>query len=156
LDRQISFPLFPFDWSLMQSFSPHQCLYSIAYMTFFAYFGINITLTFVCDAVDLSDAPKELGVPRLAYFWNRFCLTEGEEPIALKWDWKEGEEPMWVNQLAAPPETIVDPQKQLDIQELGIRKYKKAIRRIKIKQFNQALVAKDFTMLKKNQKQLPP
>lgn len=93
---------------------------------------------------------------RVAWFWNRFCLKEGEKPVELSYPWKEGEEPLWLKELTAPPETIVDPAHQLDPMEVGPRKYMRTIRRLKIKEYNAAISAKNFSVLKKNQKQLPP
>jgi hypothetical protein len=106
--------------------------------------------------VDVSDAPPGLNVARLCYFWNKFCLKPGEAPTTINYPWKEGEEPQWALDLLLPYETIVDPAQQLDPRVIGPRKYKKAIRRQKILQFNQSMVAKDFTIIKKNTKQLPP
>lgn len=107
-------------------------------------------------AVDVSDAPQELGMARVVYFWNKFCLKEGEAPVKLALPWKDGEEPRWYKDLSLPPETIIDPVQQLDPHEIGARRWKKSIRRLAIKQYNQGMVAKEFNLIKKNQKQLPP
>lgn len=106
--------------------------------------------------MDLSDAPKECSMARVVYFWNRFCLKEGEAPIKLELPWKEGEEPNWYHELSQPPETIVDPINQLDPAVIGVRRYQKTVRRLKIKEFNQSIKAKDFGIIRKNMKQLPP
>ena len=105
---------------------------------------------------DVSDAPPERSMARIVYFWNKFCLKEGEAPVKIGLPWKEGEEPRWYKELSLPPETIVDPAHQLDPLEIGARRYKKAVRRLKIKNFNQQMVAKNFTIIRKNIKQLPP
>ena len=117
---------------------------------------IFICLTGCVWTVDVSDAPPELGMARVAYFWNKFCLKEGDTPVKLALPWKKGEEPRWYMDLALPPETIVSPSQQLDPREIGPRRWKKSIRRLGIKQFNQGMVAKQFSQIKKNQKQLPP
>ena len=93
---------------------------------------------------------------RVVWFWNRFALKEGEQPVKLDWPWKEGEEPEWYHTLTQPPETIVDPVMQLDPERIGAKRFLKAIRRQKIKQFNQAIKSKDFSVIKQNIKQLPP
>ena len=106
--------------------------------------------------VDVSDAPPGLTVHRLAYFWNKFCLKPGDKPVTLKYPWEEGKEPQWAKDLTLPYETIVDPVQQLDPEVVGPRKFKKAIRRQQILEFNKSMVAKDYSIIRKNIKQLPP
>lgn len=106
--------------------------------------------------MDTSDAPQQLGMARIVYFWNKFCLKDGEKPVTIGLPWKAGEEPRWYKELSLPPETIVDPKNQLDPKIIGARRYLKAIRRLKIKEYNQQMVAKDFSIIKRNTKQLPP
>lgn len=104
----------------------------------------------------MSDAPKELGMARIVYFWNKFALRDGDKPATIGIPWKEGEEPRWFQELTLPPETIVDPVHQLDPEKTGARRFKKTVRRLAVKEFNQQMVAKNFDIIRRNIKQLPP
>lgn len=92
---------------------------------------------------------------RVVYFWNKF-KPEYQPHVEIKIPWEKGQHPSWVNDICAPYETIVDPINELHPKITGTRFMKKLQNRIKIKQKNAELASKNFKVLPKKRKPLPP
>lgn len=103
----------------------------------------------------MSDAPKEIGMDRVAYFWDRFGKQPTDPKSNLTIPWKEGEEPFWLSEITEPYETILDPENQIDTKKTGYRFLLKEKRRKLLRENNERMSQGDFSVIKKQNKQIP-
>lgn len=92
---------------------------------------------------------------RIAYFWDRFGKAEGDPKSDLTIPWKKGEEPTWLKEITEPYETILDPVNQIDTKKTGYRHLLKEKRRKLLRENNERMSLGDFSVIKRQNKQLP-